>query len=75
MATKSRGIEGLRHGELDFEIQRGGKDVTQPVVNSLRAQAAPAQAAPPDATQELTPRCSARPRHQVDYTADVFDGG
>jgi hypothetical protein len=115
MAIKIRGIEGMRHGELDFEIQRGakfvlfqycisvvvltfrrpsdiyflrqgenamvkglpftllslvagwwglpwgpiytmqtvynnshrGKDVTQPVVNSLRAQAAPAQATPP----------------------------
>lgn len=115
MATKIRGIEGMKHGELDFEIQRGakfvlfqycisvvvltfrrpsdiyflrqgenavvkglpftllslvagwwgipwgpiytiqsvynnsrgGKDVTQAVVNSLRAQAATPQAAPP----------------------------
>jgi hypothetical protein len=115
MATKIRGIENMKHGELDFEIQRGakfvlfqycisvviltfrrpsdiyflrqgenpvvkglpftllslvagwwgipwgpiytiqsvynnsrgGKDVTQAVVNSLRAQAAPAQPAPP----------------------------
>lgn len=115
MATKIRGIEGMKHGELDFEIQRGakfvlfqycisvvvltfrrpsdiyflrqgenavvkglpftllsmvagwwgipwgpiytiqsvynnsrgGKDVTQAVVNSLRAQTAPSQAAPP----------------------------
>jgi hypothetical protein len=115
MATKIRGIEGMKHGELDFEIQRGakfvlfqycisvvvltfrrpsdiyflrqgenaavkglpftllslvagwwgipwgpiytiqsvynnsrgGKDVTQAVVNSLRAQAAPAQAVSP----------------------------
>jgi len=115
MATKIRGIEGMKHGELDFELQRGakfvlfqycisvviltfrrasdiyflrqgenavvkglpftllslvagwwgipwgpiytiqsvynnsrgGKDVTQAVVNSLRAQAAPAQAASP----------------------------
>ena len=113
MATKIRGIEGMKHGELDFELQRGarfvifqycisavvvtfrrpsdiyflrqgenpvakglpftllslvagwwgipwgpiytvqsiynnsrgGKDVTQAVVNSLRAQAAPAQTA------------------------------
>lgn len=116
MATKIRGIEGMRHGELDFELQRGakfvyfqycisvvvltfkrpsdiyfiragenaltkslpftllslvagwwgipwgpiytvqsfitnfqgGKDVTQSVVNSLRAQAAAPQAAPVD---------------------------
>ena len=27
MATKIRGIEGMRHGELDFEIQRGAKFV------------------------------------------------
>lgn len=27
MATKIRGIEGMKHGELDFEIQRGGKFV------------------------------------------------
>jgi hypothetical protein len=27
MATKIRGIEGVRHGELDFEIQRGAKFV------------------------------------------------
>jgi hypothetical protein len=115
MATKIRGIEGMKHGELDFELQRGakfvlfqycislvvitfrrsseiyflrqgenavvkglpftllslvagwwgipwgpiytiqsvynnslgGKDVTQAVVNSLRAQAAPAQATSP----------------------------
>ena len=115
MATKIRGIEGMKHGELDLELQRGakfvlfqycisivvltfrrpsdiyfvrqgensvvkgipftllsfvagwwgipwgpiytiqsiynnscgGKDVTQAVVNSLRAQATPAQAAPP----------------------------
>jgi hypothetical protein len=115
MATRIRGIEGLKHGELDFEIQRGakfvlfqycismlvitlrrssdiyflrqgesaavkglpftllslvagwwgipwgpiytiqsvynnsrgGKDVTEAVVNSLRAQAAPAPAASP----------------------------
>ena len=115
MTTKIRGIEGMKHGELDFEIQRGakfvlfqycisvivitfrrasdiyflrqgesavgkglpftllslaagwwgipwgpiytiqsvynnsrgGKDVTQAVVNSLRAQTAPPQAAPP----------------------------
>ena len=115
MATKIRGIEGMKHGELDFEIQRGakfvlfqycisviiltfrrpsdiyflrsgenpvvkglpftllslvtgwwgipwgpiytiqsvynnsrgGKDVTQAVVTSLRTQAAPAQSAPP----------------------------
>ena len=115
MATKIRGIEGMKHGELDFEIQRGakfvlfqycisvivltfrrpsdiyflrqgenavvkglpftflslvagwwgipwgpiytvqsvynnsrgGKDVTQAVVNSLRAQTAPPQAASP----------------------------
>jgi hypothetical protein len=113
MATNIRGIEGMKHGELDFELQRGarfvifqycisavvitfrrptdiyflrqgenplvkglpftllslvagwwgipwgpiytiqsvynnscgGKDVTQAVVNSLRAQAAPTQAA------------------------------
>jgi hypothetical protein len=115
MATKIRGIEGMKHGELDFELQRGakfvifqycisavvvtfrrpsdiyflrqgenpvvkglpftllslvagwwgipwgpiytiqsvynnsrgGKDVTQAVVNSLRVQAAPTQAASP----------------------------
>jgi hypothetical protein len=115
MATKIRGIEGMKNGELDFEIQRGakfvifqycvsvviltfrrpshiyfiwqdenalvkglpftllslvagwwgipwgpiytvqsiynnsrgGKDVTQAVVSSVRAQAAPAQAASP----------------------------
>jgi len=114
MSTKIRGIEGMKHGELDFEIQRwakfvlfqycisvivltfrrpsdiyfcrqgesavargqpftllslvagwwgipwgpiytiqsvynnsrGGKDVTQAVVNSLRAQAAPQAASP-----------------------------
>jgi len=119
MATKIRGIEGMKHGELDFEIQRGakfvlfqycisiivltfqrpsdiyflrqgenpvvkglpftllslvagwwgipwgpiytiqsvynnsrgGKDVTQSVVNSLRAQAAPLQPAPPIPTK------------------------
>jgi hypothetical protein len=118
MATKSRGIEGLKQGELEFEIQRGakfvlfqygisaivitfrrpsdiyflrqgenaaikglpftllspvagwwgipwepiytiqsvynnsrgGKDVTQAVVNSLRAQSTPAQAASPIAS-------------------------
>ena len=27
MATKIRGIEGMRQGELDFEIQRGAKFV------------------------------------------------
>src|SRR5258708_26353851 len=27
MATKIRGIEGMKHGELDFEIQRGAKFV------------------------------------------------
>ena len=27
MATKIRGIEGMKDGELDFEIQRGGKFV------------------------------------------------
>jgi len=27
MATKIRGIEGMKNGELDFEIQRGGKFV------------------------------------------------
>jgi hypothetical protein len=27
MATKIRGIEGMKQGELDFEIQRGGKFV------------------------------------------------
>jgi hypothetical protein len=27
MATKIRGIEGMRHGELDFEIRRGAKFV------------------------------------------------
>jgi hypothetical protein len=27
MATKIRGIEGMKHGELDLEIQRGGKFV------------------------------------------------
>ena len=27
MATKVRGIEGMKNGELDFEIQRGGKFV------------------------------------------------
>lgn len=27
MATKIRGIEGMKHGELDFELQRGGKFV------------------------------------------------
>jgi hypothetical protein len=27
MATKIRGIEGMRHGELEFEIQRGAKFV------------------------------------------------
>jgi hypothetical protein len=27
MATKIRGIEGIKHGELDFEIQRGAKFV------------------------------------------------
>jgi len=115
MATNIRGIEGMKHGELDFELQRGakfvifqycisavvitfrrptdiyflrqgenplvkglpftllslvagwwgipwgpiytiqsiynnsrgGKDVTQAVVNSLRAQAVPTQAASP----------------------------
>jgi hypothetical protein len=115
MATKIQGIEGMKHGELEFELQRGakfvlfqycvsviiltfrrpsdiyfvrqgenalvkglpftllslvagwwgipwgpiytiqsiynnsrgGKDVTQAVVNSLRAQAAPAAAASP----------------------------
>ena len=31
MATKIRSIEGMKHGELDFEIQRGGKDVTEAV--------------------------------------------
>ena len=118
MATKIRGIEGMKHGEMDFEIQRGaqfvlfqycisiviltfrrpsdiyflrqgenpvvkglpftllslvagwwgipwgpiytmqsvynnsrgGKDVTQAVVNSLRAQSALAQAASPIST-------------------------
>jgi hypothetical protein len=104
MATKIQGIEGMKHGELEFELHRGakfvlfqycvsvivltfrrpsdiyfvrqgenavvkglpfipwgpvytiqsiynnsrgGKDVTQAVVNSLRAQAAPAPAAAP----------------------------
>jgi hypothetical protein len=27
MATKIHGIEGMRHGELDFELQRGAKFV------------------------------------------------
>lgn len=27
MATKIRGIEGMKNGELEFEIQRGGKFV------------------------------------------------
>ena len=27
MATKIRGIEGMKHGEMDFEIQRGAKFV------------------------------------------------
>jgi len=27
MASKIRGIEGMKNGELDFEIQRGGKFV------------------------------------------------
>ncbi len=27
MSTKIRGIEGMKHGELDFEIQRGAKFV------------------------------------------------
>jgi hypothetical protein len=27
MATKIRGIQGMKHGELDFEVQRGGKFV------------------------------------------------
>lgn len=27
MATKIRGIEGMKNGELDFEIQRGGRFV------------------------------------------------
>jgi hypothetical protein len=27
MATKIRGIEGMKHGELDFELQRGAKFV------------------------------------------------
>ena len=27
MATKIRGIEGMKNGELDFEVQRGGKFV------------------------------------------------
>ena len=27
MATKIRGVEGMKNGELDFEIQRGGKFV------------------------------------------------
>ena len=27
MATKIRGIEGMKHGELDFEVQHGGKFV------------------------------------------------
>ena len=27
MATKIRGIEGMKHGELDFEVQRGAKFV------------------------------------------------
>jgi hypothetical protein len=27
MATKIRGIEGMKYGELDFEIQRGAKFV------------------------------------------------
>lgn len=27
MAMKIRGIEGMRHGELDFEVQRGAKFV------------------------------------------------
>ncbi len=89
MATRIRGIEGMKHGELDFEIQRGaqgenpvvkglpftllslaagwwgipwgpiytiqsvynnsrgGEDVTQAVVNSLRGQSAPAQSVSP----------------------------
>jgi hypothetical protein len=119
MATKIRGIENMKHGELEFELQRGakfvlfqycisiviltfrrpsdiyflrqgknaavkglpftllslvagwwgipwgpiytiqsvynnsrgGKDVTQAVVNSLRAQSAPAQTASPIPTQ------------------------
>ena len=27
MSTKIRGIESMKHGELDFEIQRGAKFV------------------------------------------------
>jgi hypothetical protein len=27
MAAKIRGIEGMKHGELDFEVVRGGKFV------------------------------------------------
>lgn len=27
MATKIRGIEGMKHGEVDFEIQRGARFV------------------------------------------------
>ncbi len=67
MATQIRGIEGMKHSALDFEIQRGGKDVTEAVVNSLRAQAAPAQPASPHSAHELNAQGSSRPPHRVNY--------
>jgi hypothetical protein len=45
MATRIQGIEGMKHGELEFALQRGAKFVL--LVNSLRARAAPVPAAAP----------------------------
>jgi hypothetical protein len=48
-----------------YNNSRGGKDVTQAVVNSLRAEAAPGAVCFSDSSQELTVRGSTRPPHRV----------